>query len=572
MLRGVGPWLGSSRQRLLGVLCLASLGAAGLAACEVGDVYVGVKGREPSSCDADCYVDPSVSEAERGPLDAELEPTLGAPEWAYPLAGSMLIRNLADVSLQFRREPGQVAFRLDVHADGLERRLYVPCLALADMTECTYQVPLAFWQELSLALSGKVVKLELRGTDGRGVSAPATLEVEFSPADVRGGLYYWSSQRPVKADAETNFLSGGLWRVTFGGRLAVPYVQTNGTDLSAPDACIGCHAVSRDGSVVAFTSGKAEEGDVAGNAAFVGRLTVTDAERPTATYLETPADAPSDSGMIALDSHGTRVITAFDNAFVLRDARTGEELDRIEPRSLPGDRSPYFPEFSPDDKRVALTIASRVDSEIAVASGSIAVIDMDGDKFGALHELVPDSQEAGYHYYPTWSPDGRWIAFVSAPANATKSYDQAQSVLKLVSAEGGAVVALNKATKPLGSTTTWPKFSPFFQCPDGSQDCAVDERIFFLTVSSKRDYGFLLRNSTNPLQLAQLWMSAIELSRLAVSGSDALADPSLPPLWIPYQDIDTRNHLGFWTEVVRCGIDVPCGTSEGCVDHVCTVK
>ncbi len=572
MLRGFGPWLGSSRQRVLGALCLASLGAAGLAACEVGDVYVGVKGREASSCDADCYVDPSVSEEERGPLDAALEPTLAAPEWAYPLAGSMLIRNLADVRLQFRREPGQVAFRLDVHADGFERRLYVPCLALSDTTECTYQVPLAFWQELSLALSGKVVQLELRGTDGRGVSAPATLEVEFSPADVRGGLYYWTGKDVAGEDREVR----GVYRVTFGGRRAVPYVlPSDEVSTDSSEACVGCHSVSRDGSVVAFTSGSANKDDVWGNAAFLGHLTVVDAERPSSILLNELSDAPIDSAMVALDTHGTRVITSSEHMFVLRDARTGEELDRIERGSLPGGRSPYFPEFSPDDKQVALTVAPRADSEIAVSSGAIAVIDIDGDKFGALHELVPDSQEAGYHFYPTWSPDGRWIAFVSAPANATKSYDQAQSVLKLVSADGGSVVSLNKATKPLGATPTWPKFSPFFQCPDGSQDCEADERIFFLTFSSKRDYGFILKNSlrVSPEEpTTQLWMSAIELSRLAVSGSDALADPSLPPLWIPYQDIETRNHLGFWTEVVRCGIDVPCGTSEGCVDHVCTVK
>ena len=63
-------------------------------------------------------------------------------------------------------------------------------------------------------------------------------------------------------------------------------------------------------------------------------------------------------------------------------------------------------------------------------------------------------------------------------------------------------------------------------------------------------------------------MSAIDLG-LAHPG----ADPSLPPIWLPFQDITQTNHLAFWTTVVTCtsagsSFDV-CGQNETCQEGVC---
>src|SRR4029079_12273478 len=99
-------------------------------------------------------------------------------------------------------------------------------------------------------------------------------------------------------------------------------------------------------------------------------------------------------------------------------------------------------------------------------------------------------------------------------------------------------------------TSSWPKFAPFVQA-SGS--------LMFLTFNSKIDYGFRLPNSTRaPDKMeAQLWLSAIDLARLG-SG-----DPSLPPVWLPFQDVTQRNHLGFWTEQVDCRVDAT-GAGVGC--------
>jgi len=131
------------------------------------------------------------------------------------------------------------------------------------------------------------------------------------------------------------------------------------------------------------------------------------------------------------------------------------------------------------------------------------------------------------------------------------SYNQAKARLRLVSRTGGTMYELGNATQGAGHTSTWPKFAPFVQAAGN---------IMFLTFNSKIDYGFLLVNSIRAAGgLPQLWMSAIDLRKLP-SG-----DPSLPPVWLPFQDVAQQNHLGFWTEQVGCRVQTD-GSSVGCGD------
>ena len=110
--------------------------------------------------------------------------------------------------------------------------------------------------------------------------------------------------------------------------------------------------------------------------------------------------------------------------------------------------------------------------------------------------------------------------------------------------------------------TTWPKLSPFSQSND---------QLLFVTFSSKIDYGDALVN-TGPsgVHRAQLWMTAIDLRAVEPGGA-----PSLPPFWLPFQDITETNHLPFWTAQVACTADgvsyAHCGADEVCEDGACKV-
>jgi hypothetical protein len=164
-----------------------------------------------------------------------------------------------------------------------------------------------------------------------------------------------------------------------------------------------------------------------------------------------------------------------------------------------------------------------------------------------------------FHFYPSWSPDGKYLAFASAPTAAdVSSSDNQNAVLRLVPSSGGphacpgpSCYELTNGTRydvaaamaGQGQGSTWPKFTPFSQ---------AGGKIMFVSFTSRIDYGVLSRGR------AQLWMFAIDTSKLG-SG-----DPSFAPIWLPHQDLTDQNFTPYWTEVLPCDVDAD-GGCMGCV-------
>src|SRR5262249_21999476 len=144
------------------------------------------------------------------------------------------------------------------------------------------------------------------------------------------------------------------------------------------------------------------------------------------------------------------------------------------------------------------------------------------------------------NFYPTWSPDGKWVAFASAPVGSPGgSFNQEKARLRLVASDGGKVYELAKTTQGSGHTSTWPKFAPFVQ---------RQGTLLFITFNSKIDYGFFLKNDSLAVdqRTPQLWMVGIDTEKLGAS------DASYAPMWLPMQDVTQNNHLGYWAEKIPC--------------------
>jgi hypothetical protein len=470
------------------------------------------------------------------------------PELVYPLEGSVHPINLTTITFQFRR--GNEAQRwFDIRlstVSGSSPRSYdffTECVApptsdtasaAAADERCVYDIPVDLWRSIAEDHAGQALRISvgsMQSTAGP-VHRSADTTITFSEGAISGGFYYWSTAL------------GGTYRLPFGATQAVPWIAP-GTE-SNPSPCGGCHAVSRNGNVIAFTSDAA-----------AGYLQVSDAADPT--HKRIASEGTRNSSMLALNRNGSRVVVAFDGRLTLRDTADGAVLAEADQTLFGDGRSAFFPEFSADDRELVVTLSDAPDSFWSVVTGEIALVPVDGDQFGEPRVIASTPDQV--HFYPTWSPDGEWILFASAPIFSL-SYDQPNARLCVVHRNGGQIYELSNATQGVGNTSTLPKFAPFVQA-DGTM---------FFTFNSKVDYGFLLENSTRATaadRLPQLWLSVFDPNRIDRE------DPSTAPVWLPFQRVDQRNHLGLWTERVSCGegneqVSV-CGPGEICIDNACRV-
>ena len=537
------------------VLCALALG------CHPSDANIG--GAFQCS-EEDCFFDNVLSTDAsllfNGPEDTS---AVSAPRVAYPLDESTQPRNIAELNVQWHRPRiEQRLFRIRFESAALplgRYDFYTPCLPIND--GCHYNLPEQIWYRLAASMSGRDAWLTVAASDGSGgsIAVSPRVHLHVSDEDVAGGLYYWSARPPDALPGAAD--QGTTYRLAFGARRASPFISPGQEN---PKKCEGCHAVSGNGSTIAFT---ATDGDAKFvNGATSGSFMTRDTSAPSQPLFAPLSD--SDSAMIALNFEGTLAVVGFDNQLVLRSTATGLDIRTVDPSLLGTEGHAYFPEFSPDGRSIAVTLSDQPDAPWAVKTGEIATLSFDpGTKtFGPAQVIVPMTEQ-DFHYYPSWSPDGQWIVFVSAPRGKDPnhctdpsnldtcaerlSYDQSASRLRLVHVSDGRIYELGRATQGIGLTSTLPKFAPF-----------ITNNQMFITFNSKMNYGVQVSNSP-----AQLWLAAIDLDRLP-------DDPSSAPVWLPFQNFGQKNHLAYWSTQVQCRSDaLPCGPDEFCdADGTCQVQ
>jgi hypothetical protein len=455
-----------------------------------------------------------------------------APSLVYPPDGVMMPPNISMLEVQLQPATGTDLFEIKFTTANLSLKVYTGCVAVG--SGCGFLPDEATWKIISDYGRGTTMKIELRATGPSGkVGSAAPRTMSFTDEDLLGGLYYWAAA------------NGAVNRYDFG--LRNQKAENFYTPATAGAMCVGCHVLSRDGGRIA----------VGLNVPGPATLRVLDVATRTQLFESAGGIGPGGpasggSNFEALAPDGSKVLVNSGNDLLLEDAATGTSLgSKITNANMP--------DWSGDGLSIVFAgigtgtcIGGFCPSQPGVDSASLMLVDVSGTTFGTPTTLVAAS--GNNNYYPSFSPDAKWVGFNRSTMN---SYDAPDAKVMVVGTGAGASpLDLPQVNAIQGNS--WPKFAPYTQHFAG-------KTIFWLTFSSRRDYGLRIVQSgnTKDMQVAQIWM-------VAFSPDDDEAHLGYPPFWLPFQDATTGNHIAQWTEKVARQPCTPGPDNSGCpVDEMC---
>jgi hypothetical protein len=443
--------------------------------------------------------------------DARLAPTI-----VYPLDRILVPPNLGQFDVHWSNPSASASnlFEVTMANQYVDVRLYTTGLDPKNPQAFWAAYPPAAWYPI--ASSRQTLLLRVAGLDTAHPATKgtaSTLRVDVTNENAQGGIYYWT----------TSGLAG-IWRYDVGHPEIPPAPYF--ADAARPASCMGCHVLSRDGTKIAMTFD-------GGN----GRATVFNVPDRKALI---PFDGVSQPALhwdfATFDADATKLVTIEGSQIYLR-ALDGTRLAGPLPPVVAGGLATH-PEISPDNKRL-VSVEFNGGYDAAAYNGSIVMRSFDTatNSFGTPTVLVPYAANAA-SWYPSFSPDGEWIAFTRT---TSYSYNDGSAQVWLVKADGSQppiqLATADLAGSSFGNmTNSWARWVPFGQTfgPD-------NEKLFYLTFSTQRPFGVRIPGGRRP----QIWMTPVFPSRAAAG-----QDPSGNAFRVPFQDVNTSNHIAQWTKSV----------------------
>jgi len=450
-----------------------------------------------------------------------VDPTL--PPNTPDLLDVVMPRNLGDFEIHWTDANANDIFEISLHTDLSDERVYVPGnngVATLGPTPSWSAFLATEWA--ATVGSEATVTYQVRGVQSTnpsaGVGAGALRLVKLSNEDMNGGIYYWASSGD---DANT---PEGIWRHDMAnpGQPAEQFetlVQTN-------NRCIACHVLSRDGTRMAITY---DGGNANSNTIDVG--TKTFGTESTAWNFAT------------FTPDAAQLLTTHNGILTVRDFLTQATVVTAASAGLI-----THPDLSVDGTRLVYVRPTVTNVDWGFGGGQIftRTFDQSTETFGPEVMLVADSNN---NYYPSFSPDGQWVLFNKSTNNtAAGAYNNGSAAVWVIKSDGSApAVELAKLDTAANLTNSWARWAPFAQT-------VGSDAINWITVSSKRDFGTRLDHNAFPPSnnsydnlpgRPQIWMTAFVPS-VAAAGMD----PSQPPFRLPFQNIQSNNHIAQWTERV----------------------
>jgi len=474
--------------------------------------------------------------------------TARSPQLVYPNDGVLFPPNISNVEIHFMPGANNTLFEVSFTGALSTVTSYIECVAPTGITGCIYLPDPGLWASVAASNAGQgPVHLMVRGTDDTGTSVGAsdTFNMQFTKDDVQGALYYWTTSNKT-----------AIMRYDFGGSTATPAPYLIPSAAGASIACVGCHALSPDGSkLVASANG---QGD--------GRLLLWDVTNNRALQ---PFPLAQRSQFESWNRDGTQFVGVFgDNTtgnsakvgpsnLMIFDGTSGAVTQTIDLGGLRADH----PDWSKaGDETIAFTTvdvtASTTDQR--PSTGGIDFIQLTAGAWGQPQVLIPPVLGQN-NYYPAISPDGTMVAYDQSTCTAgTPGLGKKPDISCDADTDATATIYLapltpNATPAPLTNanspgvgdagatdlTNSFPKWAPFTEQLDEL------DKVVWLTFASTRQYG--LRSPPVPSDMSEtkkgtlIWMVGI---KLGVGGSD----PSYTSFCLPFQDITTSNHIAQWAK------------------------
>jgi WD40-like Beta Propeller Repeat len=406
------------------------------------------------------------------------------------------------------------------------------------------------WDWIAESNRGASVELVVSGVDtalpaDAWSSAPITLL--FSEAAVEGAIYYWSTG------------TKGIMRATVGNPLPEKFY----TDPAAADAetCVACHTLSRDGKRLAVGYGgeRLREVSVPARETIVpvgGTTTpepMPDMPMPDMPMPGMPKPPKMDmngegmaSAWTTFSPDGEMLLVAANGVLTLIDSDTGETLgDNAGVVGIPAGTIATHPDWAATGDRVAIALGTKGGNK-EIEAGSIAILPYADGVWGEAEVVIASESSSDNNFFPVWSPDSKYIAYVHAEG---KSKDAVSAELRLLDVAERQIISMvrlnqrvNNQDGVVGVGNSMPTWAP-----------STKQGTFWLAFSSVRAYSIV-----RPLdkEKDQIWIAAVDPSA---------PDPSFSGFWAPFQSIAEGNHRAFWT---HADDDTQCSCVEVCGDSL----
>jgi hypothetical protein len=433
-----------------------------------------------------------------------------APTIAYPANNVIVPPNIGELDVHWTAPAGDDLFALTMSNEYITWTVFTEAAnPSADFFTLQEWGALASSRApLSLTVAGLAVAAPATKGTSTAQTASATNEL------VQGGVYYWQNE-PTQ----------GVYRYD----MSTPSIPPSSFFPTGqqPESCIGCHALSRDGTKIALTL-------TSGN----GPGTVIDVSNYNVLVPYTTNTQYWNFGTFTPDS--SELVTVFEGAMSLRQSNGGTVIATVP--SSAGMEADH-PDLSPDGTKLANVETINDTYDFQVSQGAIVVrsFDQTTNTFGAIQQLVPNVTGAS-NYYPSFSPDNQWILFTRTTGN---SYADPSAEVWVVKADGSKppIQLMTADTTGASLMNSWARWAPFQQTYGSNS-----EALFYITFSSVRPYGVIPLTPGEDGPDPQIWMAPFFPDR-----AEAGMDPSGAAFRMPFQLLTAANHIAQWTQAVVIG-------------------